>query len=253
MPQGAEQRVYRPAGMEAWVLHCTVSGRGEIGRKERRLLVGPGDMMLFPAGVVHDYGWAGSGKPWLHLWATFIPRSVWEPWMAWPESVPGVRTVTIRNPAAHRRVVRRMRQMIAHYRSVEPYHEDLAINALEEVILMGARACGRPATGRYDSRVAELLNWMRTHAHEPLSVETLARRVALSSSRFAHVFRLHTGATPMRFVEQLRVTRAQELLLTTDRAIKNIAFQAGFEDPLHFSHVFRKVVGRSPRRFRGGR
>jgi AraC family transcriptional regulator of arabinose operon len=253
MHEGGERRVYRPSGMEAWVLHCTVSGKGGIGRGEQRLVAAPGVLMLFPAGVVHDYGPAEPHGRWLHLWATFIPRASWDPWMRWPETSMGARQVAVTDPAQWRRTVRRMRDMIAHFRGVAPCREEFAMNALEEVILTGYAACGQGGAGRLDSRVAELMHWMRLHLSEPLSVELLARQSSLSPSRLAHVFREHAGTTPMRFVERLRVTRAQELLLGTDAPVKRIAVEVGFGDPLYFSHVFRKVVGRSPRAFRGGK
>ncbi len=253
MAERAEQRIFRPGGMEAWVLHCTVAGRGEIGRGERRVVVGPGDLMLFPAGVVHDYGRAEARGRWVHLWATFIPRAAWEPWIAWPESGMGARRVTIRDARMWRRAVHRMREMVACYRSTAMHRDAFAMNALEEVILLGYSACGRGTAGPLDSRVSRLMGWVRANLHQPLSVDLLARECALSPSRFAHLFREHTGTTPMRFVERLRVTRAQELLLSSDLPVKRVAAEVGFQDPLYFSHVFRRVVGRSPCRFRGVR
>jgi len=245
------QRIYRPNGMEAWVLHCTVEGEGEIGRGDERVVVRPGCLMLFPAGAVHDYGRATVDGTWVHLWATFVPRSAWEPWTAWPHSTLGSRQVVVHDRRAWDRVVRRMYDLIEHYRSDSACREVFAMNALEEVILIAFEASGQAHPGGIDSRVAGLMHWVRTHLSEPINVQTLAGLTSLSPSRLAHVFKRHTGTSLMRTVERLRVCRAQELLLVTDAPVKQVASAVGYDDPLYFSHVFRRVVGRSPRQFRG--
>jgi AraC family transcriptional regulator, arabinose operon regulatory protein len=248
-----ESRIFRPSGMEAWVLHCTIEGVGEVGRGAGRMEVRPGDMMLFPAGVVHDYGHAAGVHRWVHLWATFIPRALWQDWMAWAETPGGARYVRIHDSVRWERVIGRMRDMIGCFRNAGPFHEDFAMNVLEEVLLL-CRESNSDRAGAYrDPRITLLLDWMRDHSHEPVDIAALARRCALSPSRFAHLFRNLTGMAPMSYVEQLRITRAQELLLSTNLPIKRVAAMAGFDNPLYFSHVFRKVVGRAPRDFRGRR
>jgi len=57
----------------------------------------------------------------------------------------------------------------------------------------------------------------------------------------------------MRYFRRLRISRARELIQHTDLRIRDIADQVGFRDPLHFSRVFRKETGRSPRAERAAR
>jgi AraC-like DNA-binding protein len=56
----------------------------------------------------------------------------------------------------------------------------------------------------------------------------------------------------MQYFTQMRMAQARERLLTTSASIKEIALQVGYADQLHFSRVFRKHFGLSPRAFRRG-
>jgi AraC family transcriptional regulator of arabinose operon len=104
----------------------------------------------------------------------------------------------------------------------------------------------------FDERVRRAADLVHSHFAEPLSVAALASAVGLSPSRFAHLFRQETGVSPARYVEEVRLERAQLLLLRTDMPIKQIAPLVGFEDPYYFSTRFRRRFGRPPTEWRRG-
>ena len=101
-----------------------------------------------------------------------------------------------------------------------------------------------------DARIGEVVTYMMKNFAEPLSAETLAAKSHLSLSRFAHLFQETTGMSPLRYLESLRIWKAQELLIGTSKSIKEISQEIGFHDPLYFSKVFRRNVHLSPRQFR---
>lgn len=246
------ERIYRPQGMEGWVLNCTVEGRGEVNRGADQVTCEPGDILLFPEGVAHDYTCASGCPRWVHLWAHYLPRPAWGEWMDWPVVSHGVRAVRVSEQAVWDRVAARMRDIVELVNDPLPYRMDLCINAIEEVLLWVSAAAAGVQGGATDRRVRDSIVYLRRNYAQVLNVDTLARSCALSVSRFAHLFREQTGVSPMRYVERLRVSRAQELLLTTNRAVADIARACGFDNPQYFSHVFRRNSGRSPRSFRQG-
>ena len=78
----------------------------------------------------------------------------------------------------------------------------------------------------------------------------MAAEAHLSVYHFARAFRLSTGVSPLRYVMQRRVGRAQQLLAQTNMPLATIASAVGFFDQAHFSRQFRRLVGTTPSRYR---
>ena len=104
----------------------------------------------------------------------------------------------------------------------------------------------------YETRrmVRKAMAWIHANYAEPLTREDLARYVGVSERHLTRCFRTQVGVTPMAYLNRYRVTRAKELLQTTDTSITAIALATGFSDSAHFSHVFQKIAGSSPSAFR---
>ena len=75
----------------------------------------------------------------------------------------------------------------------------------------------------------------------------------LSPAHFSRAFRTSFGCSPLEYVTRRRMERAQGLMLSTDIPLSQIALDCGFADQAHFSRLFRRVVGESPRVWRRAR
>jgi AraC-like DNA-binding protein len=87
---------------------------------------------------------------------------------------------------------------------------------------------------------------MRLQAFRPLSVEAIARQVAMSPSHFAHRFRAVARMSPMRFVKEVRLDAARTLLLNDGVRASEAALRVGYESAAHFSRDFKRRFGASP-------
>jgi AraC-like DNA-binding protein len=83
-----------------------------------------------------------------------------------------------------------------------------------------------------------------------LSVEELASHLGISTSYFARAFRSSVGLTPHAYVMRRRLLRAQELLVSTEHPLTDIALATGFADQSHLCRRFHGMTGVSPRTFR---
>ena len=83
-----------------------------------------------------------------------------------------------------------------------------------------------------------------------LTLAAMAKAVALSPGHFAHVFREATGVAPHRYVLERRVDRAKVMLRQSDLPITEIADRVGCSSHSHFSVLFNRVTGLTPRQFR---
>jgi transcriptional regulator GlxA family with amidase domain len=89
----------------------------------------------------------------------------------------------------------------------------------------------------------ELQAWLLEHLTEPLTVDRLAERVAMSPRHFARTFVRETGVTPGRFLERLRVEAAQRMLQESSRGIKEVASLCGFGSPDSMRRSFLRALG----------
>jgi AraC family transcriptional regulator len=78
----------------------------------------------------------------------------------------------------------------------------------------------------------------------------LARLCNSSVFHFARSFRSRTGSAPFAFQRALRLQKAQQLLLATELSINAVGAAVGFENATHFSRMFRRQLGYSPREYR---
>lgn len=91
---------------------------------------------------------------------------------------------------------------------------------------------------------------MEARAEQSLDLARVARHVGLSPFHFLRLFRRELGLTPHQHLIRLRIRRAIERLLETDRPVTEIALDVGFEDLSNFVRTFHRHVGCAPSRFR---
>lgn len=107
-----------------------------------------------------------------------------------------------------------------------------------------------------DSRLADLLDWVRAHLDQPHSLDSLAERALMSRRSFTRHFRQITGTTVGDWLLGERLALSQRLLETTDQPVERIAVLAGFGSPVSLRQHFGRVFGVSPsawrHTFRGG-
>lgn len=85
---------------------------------------------------------------------------------------------------------------------------------------------------------------------EPISMASLAAKVSLSISQFDRRFKKHFGTTPRKYLTDVRINAACQLLSSTNLSVAAIAVQTGFYDQSHFTKQFTKVKGTTPARYR---
>lgn len=98
--------------------------------------------------------------------------------------------------------------------------------------------------------IQELQVWIADHVERNLSVQVLARHVAMSLRNFERVFTRETGYTPARFVTQMRIEAARRELERTDKSLAQIARSCGFVSAELMRRAFVRSVGTTPARYR---
>ena len=88
------------------------------------------------------------------------------------------------------------------------------------------------------------------HYMQKLSLTDIAAKTYVSVFYLSHLFKEHIGETPINYLVRLRIDKACQLLETTKMTVNEVCQAVGYEDLQHFSNVFRKRMGVSPRQWK---
>lgn len=99
-------------------------------------------------------------------------------------------------------------------------------------------------------RFNDILAWARDNLQLPLSVDELARHALMSKRSFIRHFKAATGTTPHAWVHAQRLSRAEELLETTDLAVETVAHRVGYRSAAVLRDQFTAHRGCTPREYR---
>ncbi|MBA2284097.1 MAG: helix-turn-helix transcriptional regulator [Ktedonobacteraceae bacterium] len=107
-----------------------------------------------------------------------------------------------------------------------------------------------PSQGLTRQQVTRVTDFILAHLSQDLSLEALAQQAGFSSYHFARLFRQTLGESPHQFVLRQRIERAQYLLKETAGSLAHIAGESGFADQSHFTRIFKRHLGLTPRAYR---
>ena len=99
-------------------------------------------------------------------------------------------------------------------------------------------------------RTNRIVNRITDNVAQPLSARDLAAELGMSDSHFSRFFRRATGNTFTAFVHRVRINRACQMLMESDRFISRICFEVGFNNVANFNRRFLEVKGMTPSEFR---
>jgi len=101
-----------------------------------------------------------------------------------------------------------------------------------------------------DDRIAAVQLYLRQHLADPLDLQQLAQRFAMSSRTLIRRFKAATGDTPMAWLQKLRIDKAKNLLETTHLPLEQLTQQVGYEDVSSFRKLFQQYTQMTPKAYR---
>lgn len=130
------------------------------------------------------------------------------------------------------------------------------LGATQEVKASAPKAEERPAApdvqpdidNEFYARFVEHVN--KEMGNPDLNIDTLAAKMGIGRSQFYRKIKALTNYSPVELLRKMRLTKARELLATTDRSISEIAYGVGFSAPAYFTRVFREMFDESPSEMR---
>lgn len=231
------------------LIHHVVAGQGNFYCRGRQYSVGEGSsFFIFPDELVSYESSAES--PWHYYWVGF--RSVAACQLLSDAGVSADMPIVDFTEGSS--VPSLLRLIEQHYMDRSPFAK-LQTVAYTQLLLaeygksLNANAPQSSTTTEGAGTIDQAIRWMNAHYHEPISIERLAQSIGYHRAHMTKLFHKYTGSSPMAYLFQLRMRRAQSLLHGI-LSIEQVANATGYADPLYFSKQFKKWMGLTPTEYR---
>jgi len=97
------------------------------------------------------------------------------------------------------------------------------------------------------ARVSVAIQWIRREFAQPIRIDALADRAAMSVSAFHRHFKTVTALSPLQYQKRIRLLHARTLIVTRKRSVTAAAFEVGYESATQFSREYARIFGMPPR------
>ncbi|MEO6848965.1 MAG: helix-turn-helix domain-containing protein [Chthoniobacterales bacterium] len=240
-------RFIREPHFPLWTLSSLMTGSMRIQSSGKSFDLLPDHLMLIEFNTPYQLEVHETAN---QIYAYFTPSPEIERLLNWPSPIPGFRVLKFKGEIFAKQIEESLKDMFRLAHSNLPNHLLFAENALEKTLLLAQLINPNQLHIQQDERILQIMDFIDGHIEANLTLESLAKEIHLSTSRFAHFFREQMGKGPMEYVEERRMRAAQNLLITTNKSIGEISEVCGFQNQFHFSTRFKKFTGKSPRDYR---
>ena len=212
-----------------WLLHYVVSGKGSFVREGQIHEIGAGQIFVIPPYVDTSYQ-ADENDPWEYIWIGFDS-----------ESVAGtVFTEHVMTVAGAGKIFRDMIRCSEMDNGRSPF---LCAKILELISLI------LDGTDNPPDHIDKALNYIQADYANGITVSTVAERLNLDRTYFSVLFKKRLGISPIKYLSDLRLEKAAELIVKHGMSPTTAALSVGYADYCHFSRAFRKNFGKSPKEY----
>lgn len=233
----------RPKGRLDYQIIYLYKGSGHYvleGREEEYIA---GNLILYRPGEPQIYSYYGKDKPEV-FWAHFTGYEC-EKLLAYYQLKTGFVGESLLLKTL-------FQEIILELQLKKPFYEDLVIYSFYKLLplICRLRIQDERETSSHSFMLDRLVIQLNQRYMENWNVSRMAEYCHLSPDYFAHLFRKNMDATPMQYLEDLRIEKAKKLLDGRGINVSTIGMLVGYEDSLYFSRVFKKATGTSPRAYR---
>ncbi len=230
---------------DALLLYC-VQGRGEVRVAGERHAVGPGALVLLPAGLAHAYA-ADTAQPWTVYWAHLSGSATAE-----------IFAPLLQGQAWARQQLGVVPQLLADWHALldgRPRGYELpalllSANRLRLILLLCAQLAIPASLPRSRLDLAAVQAFMLSRLADPPTLDELADHAGLERFYFAKSFKRLSGHAPLTHFLHLRMARACELLDAGAMSVSAVAQDLGYTDAHYFSRQFHRTIGLTPTAYR---
>lgn len=224
-----------------------VSGEAEIIVNGHTYLLEAGNMYLMPAGVKQSY---------YHISDDFITKY----WCHFSAKVGNMNLFDVIHPkfcvrvANNSEITSLFKKLIHLTNQSESLHSVVAVKGVMlEIISCYLRydsLMSSSGSGETETDFQDVLKYIEKNLASKLTIEELADVMHLHPNYFIRAFKSFFGVSPIRFINNMRMDKAKQLLSEDEMSVSQIAKFVGIDDIFYFSRQFKKYNGYTPTEYR---
>jgi len=226
------------------LLYCT-EGKGIIHLQDKKIELKPNTYFIIPKNTPHHYK-SSQEDPWSIYWVHFIGEYADLIYNRYMEKAVDLLSL----PFDERRIAAFDEIFNLLENSFEIRDLEIINIKLKEFISSFIYYKEINPTFQDDDIVSGSIAFMKKNLGSLLSVEELATQQLLSVSHYSRLFRKKTGSSPNQYFNKLKIQKSCQYLYFSDRNVKEICVELGFDDPYYFSRLFKKLMGISPANYK---
>lgn len=236
----AEERIYRPMGIDSYQILYTKKGNGMVKLYNEYVAVPERTLMLLPPNVPHFYQM--QGDEWETYWVTFSGWGV--------ERFFDIDASVILVPDEFD-FLSRFNKLLS-FRMNRQW--DLQSSALLYSFLLDCKGLVPEESGsayKMRKQLKESLIYIHNHYMDVIELSYLAKISGMTREHLCRIFKKYMGMRPFEYITKIRIQKAKELLLLNrEMNIAEIAKKVGFQSSSYFSVVFKKHQGCTAEEYR---
>ncbi|MGG5372727.1 AraC family ligand binding domain-containing protein [Enterococcus sp. AZ196] len=238
---------FGPAIRQNYILHIVMEGKGTYQVKNQQYHLKKGDLFLIRPGDSTFY-LADGEDPWMYCWLSFGGAAA-------DEIIRHSHFRTDQYTMVSSDVQKYIDTILACLPFAEETLEnELHLNELTYRFLAALLEDGGKVhlgeQKKYSPLAVAAVEYIKTHYAEQLTVEGIARYLAVNRSHLSRVFHNHMDISIRDYILGVRINRAAFLLSMTDESVESVAEQAGFNSLVVFSRMFKKLTGETATAYR---
>lgn len=245
-PNARNHDIYRRSGSHQYILLYCVAGEGHIHINNDTHQLIPNSFFILPKNTAHRY-YSNVNSPWTIYWVHFTGQNADHLYQRYLAGQPGqVRPIPLNQNAIE--VFEQLYQVLENSFNGEAL-EIANMNLQYFINTLVYYPHIKKMVDDHDV-VSEAIAHMKQHIAQHFTLEELAARQKLSVSQFTRSFKQKTGSTPIQYFNFLKVQNSCQYLYFTDKSIKEICVELGFDDQFYFTRLFSRLMGMSPTQYR---
>ena len=225
---------FGPGMRSYWLIHYVVSGKGVFSVKNKTYKLSAGSCFIIRP-LEKVFYQADANNPWHYIWVGFeAPDHDPEQLTGDVLSIPGLGNI--------------FSSLMDAQEKSEGRNEFISGKIWELMSLISE--AGKPKISRNRSFAEQAKTCIQAKYMTGITVSEIAKMLNLERSYFSTVFKNSVGISPQKYINNFRLEKAADLLLSSDLSVTDIAYSTGYSGVINFSRMFKRRFGQSPSEYR---